>query len=138
MDSKHKQVSVDYFGDIIEVDEGIVDLLQMIWKSGFDTLLSCEDNIDNCIWINFELSDFKRIMKSAYSMKREGGIYDFVQEKSHSIYFHFHDDGCTDETDNWIQGDNLYFDVSLRFNKDLKNEFMVLWKETFSSLLPKS
>ena len=130
-DFKHKQVNVVCFGDNIEVDEGIADLLQMIWKSGFMTFLSCEDNIDNCIWINFPLSDFKSILRIAYKIKPYDGLLDFIDNKTHSVKFQWADDGYVDDTDNWINGDNLEFDVSLRFDKSLKNEFMDLWKKTF-------
>lgn len=66
MTVEHKQIKVDYFGQQIEVDEGIADLLQLIWKNGIYTALSCEDNrshdeegnliddnIDEIIWISF-------------------------------------------------------------------------------------
>jgi hypothetical protein len=59
----HKQVLVDYFDGKIEVNEGISEL---IWKSGITTSLSCEDNVDNCIWICFDLWSFKKLISKAW------------------------------------------------------------------------
>lgn len=137
--TKHKQVSVDYFGADIEVDEGISDLLQMIWKSGFRTEMSCEHNIDNCIWICFELSTFKNIIREAWKYNfssnqkpYSAGLYYFITNKTHSKELIWNDNGFPNNDDSdWIPGDQLYFEVSLRFNKSLKVEFINLWKETF-------
>lgn len=53
MDTEHKQVAVDCFGTTVEVDEGLADLLQEIWKAGIDTELSCQENQPGVAWIEF-------------------------------------------------------------------------------------
>lgn len=38
----HPQVQVDYHGRAIRVDEGIAELLQMVWRAGIKTSYSCQ------------------------------------------------------------------------------------------------
>ena len=53
----HKQIDVEYNDAIITVDEGIVELLTMIWKEGYETFNSCQNNFGN-IWIEFDMYSF--------------------------------------------------------------------------------
>jgi hypothetical protein len=49
----HPQVTVDYLGYPIEVDEGLKELLPLIWSYGIDTLNSCQENKKGIAWIQF-------------------------------------------------------------------------------------
>lgn len=44
MQTEHKQVTVNCFGNQIEVDKGISELLKLIWNCEIRTCLSCENN----------------------------------------------------------------------------------------------
>jgi hypothetical protein len=55
--SIHKQVSVDFFAEKITVDEGLAELLQLIWERGIFTLNSCQENRPGVAWIEFETSE---------------------------------------------------------------------------------
>ena len=57
--TKHRQVKVycPFMKESIEVDEGIAPLLKGLWELRIYTFMSCEDNIDNRVWIEFASSD---------------------------------------------------------------------------------
>lgn len=75
---------------------------------------------------------FKQIMIQSYAKNKVSGVYEFICENAHSINLLTDDGYPNDDDTDWIHGSNLHFEVSLRFNKHLKNEFMTLWKETFT------
>jgi hypothetical protein len=60
----HPQVTVDYLGEPIEVDEGLKELLPLIWRHGNDTVNSCqENNIKGIAWVEFSGTDgFRKIL----------------------------------------------------------------------------
>ncbi len=57
MKHTHKQVKVQmpsrWGGDVIKVDEGMVELLSAIWRHDILTLLSCQENRPGVAWIMF-------------------------------------------------------------------------------------
>jgi hypothetical protein len=42
----HPQVAVDHAGETVSVDEGMVDLLRMLWSQGAATVFSCQGGED--------------------------------------------------------------------------------------------
>ncbi|RDJ35585.1 MAG: hypothetical protein DWQ19_12270 [Crenarchaeota archaeon] len=52
----HKQVEVIYQGHQITIDEGLKELLPLIWKFGIKTELSCQENKPGIAWISFNTS----------------------------------------------------------------------------------
>jgi len=52
---EHVQVQVHnpLMDKTIGVDEGLVELLQLIWKSNIVTYLSCQENQPGVVWIDF-------------------------------------------------------------------------------------
>ena len=54
----HKQVEVEYDNDIVTVDEGIVELLTMVWKEGNETFNSCQNNFGNIYGSNLICTRF--------------------------------------------------------------------------------
>lgn len=53
MSTTHKQVTVIYHGTPIEVDEGMAELLTLLWGRGVNTSLSCQENRKGIAWIMF-------------------------------------------------------------------------------------
>lgn len=52
--SRHRQVTAEYGGTTVEVDEGLADLLAVVWAHGAHTTASCESDRDGLASITFE------------------------------------------------------------------------------------
>jgi hypothetical protein len=51
----HRQVTIDLDGEAVEVDEGLVPLIEALWERGYRTTGSCENQPDmQKGWIAFE------------------------------------------------------------------------------------
>lgn len=128
----HKQIDVEYNDAIITVDEGIVELLTMIWKEGYETFNSCQNNFGN-IWIEFDMYSFHELVQKARDYETDqmtsAHLYDFLQcECDNSVCLN--DDGHPDEDDiYWVPGENMYLSCSVRFPMNLLDEFMKLFRE---------
>lgn len=137
--SKHKQVTVKYLNDFdeIEVDEGMVEILKMIWDQCYDTINSCEDNFGK-IWIQFHyMEDFQVLVQVAHTFsiknKKKPYLIDFLEDHC-DIRINIWDDGYLigeDDNEEYITGKNTLLTPSIRFKKELKDEFIKLWKQTF-------
>ena len=136
----HEQVEVDSPFGAFKVDKGMVETLQMIWGEGYRTYLSCENN-EGKVWICFDHDDFKRLVKHAQSTdhrdfaiagvlgETNGSLYEFLEQSD--IRLSWQDDGHPDESNTyWIAGDDVYFDVSLRFDVKLHATFRKLFKRS--------
>lgn len=53
------------FCKCIEVDEEIASLLQLLWKNGYVTWNSCQNNTNDCIWIQFSQNSFNTLYRNA-------------------------------------------------------------------------
>ena len=49
----HRTATVQVGDWKAEIDEGIVPLIQEIWRAGIETSMSCQENSDGYIWIEF-------------------------------------------------------------------------------------
>jgi hypothetical protein len=52
---KHTQIPFMYYGKEIEVDEGILELLTLMWARGITTIFSCQGDVkfrDQTCWSN--------------------------------------------------------------------------------------
>ncbi len=117
----HKQVPVvDNHGETVKVDEGIVDMLTLIWNHDIDTELSCQENTGGRIWICFPLYAFKQLGRLAVKSKDQSLYLFLLHHCEREIIF---DDENSEEL--------VTFSVSLRFHKSLKQEFMDCWRRTF-------
>lgn len=117
----HKQVAVvNHYGRTVKVDEGMVDILKLFWDRNINTCLSCEDN-NGTIWINFWLHDFKKFARQA-TTAQDKSLFHFLYECDREILFDNDDD--YDEVD---------YSVSLRFDKELKDEFLSCWDRSFGN-----
>lgn len=68
---QHKQVKVKYLGNEIEVDEGLGELLPLIWKLGCNTCNSCQENMPGITWIQFGQSGSLNIFLNAIAQYPE-------------------------------------------------------------------
>jgi hypothetical protein len=50
----HRQVPVPYDGGTVEVDEGMAELLSVVWAHGVRTRASCESDCDGMASVSFE------------------------------------------------------------------------------------
>ncbi len=83
MELKHKQVEVynpKYEGNI-EVDEGMAELLILLWDMDILTTASCQENEPGIMWINMP-SGGASVFMTALSFKRD----DELNTDSHSLY----------------------------------------------------
>jgi len=120
---EHKQAPITYDGEVVfEVDEKLQGLIQFLWDKGLTTFNSCEDNTKGNAWIEFELEDWAAINEIAFlSESRE--FVEFVEEACEVKLLSF-DDGHPDENDEyWIEGENLIWSASVRFPKELLENF---------------
>jgi hypothetical protein len=70
----HEQVQVESPSGVIEVDVGMVEVLQAIWALGVRTAMSCQDN-QGCVWVCFDLVEYLRFLDLA---KRAPPLHRFL------------------------------------------------------------
>ncbi len=83
----HKQVQIEYNGKIIEVDDGISNLLWRIWLEGHNTIGSCEECEPGFALIEFEyahdLMDLLNLIGSRFENENDE-LYQRIMQTSHS------------------------------------------------------
>lgn len=140
---EHKQVEVEIDGYSFTVDEGLEDIIKIFFHWSIETCNSCIDNNDK-IWIEFrEFYDWKIFMQLvlhdmhnniARDNDYEETLWYFIEENANVTL---------------VTGEEIIFDpnnrdtvmgigvvdisVSLRFPKELLNEFKELFFEAFPS-----
>lgn len=100
--TQHRQVKVFCPDEdaTIEVDAGIALLLESLWKLGISTFMSCEDNKDGRVWIDFSSSyDVGDFLQLVYAAAQEATIYPVGIAERISGY-HRNKDGSWDKN-NW-------------------------------------
>jgi hypothetical protein len=120
---EHKQAPITLDGEeIFSVDEKLQGLIQFLWDKGLTTFNSCKDNTNGNAWIEFELEDWMTINEIAFlSESRE--FIEFIEEVCEVKLLTF-DDGHLDENDElYIEGENLIWSASVRFPKELLEDF---------------
>lgn len=76
--SEHKQVTVEHWGDEMQVDEGLAKLLPLIWKLRVGTFNSCQEqeHCNGMAWIQFaSFDDFKRFMNYVAKYPSEDEVF---------------------------------------------------------------
>jgi hypothetical protein len=138
---KHKQVEADYMGYSILVDDKVLPLLRILWDNDIKTYNSCQDN-NGTIWIEFKhISDLQSIIRKAFLKNHiinlgsdkidEWRLYEFFIEMC-DIRMNVDDNGFLDRDNNeWIEGDDINFSTSLRFNKEYLTAFIKSLKKVF-------
>jgi hypothetical protein len=71
---EHKQVAVRYRGETVTVDEGLVRLLDLIWRHGIGTDNSCQENRPGIAWIQFPSADDAKRFLNLVSVYPDSGI----------------------------------------------------------------
>lgn len=114
---EHKQTPILDNGEIVfTVDEKIQSLIQFLWDNDIETFNSCQDNVKGTVWIQYYLDDWMLISECAFRTERQE-LYWFIQEEC-NVELLFTDDGEPDENDeDWIEGENLLWSASVRFDK---------------------
>lgn len=135
----HKTVELmnPTYKDICDIDEGIIDLISVIWRVGYSTYNSCEDN-NGEIWIEFDLEEFKSLCQIAHTFNLDhGDKYEYDTLSNFMINdcdktINILDDGYViEEKNEYLPGRNTWFTASIRFDKSQKDKFIKLWKQTF-------
>jgi hypothetical protein len=109
---EHRQVLVDapFCGPIL-VDAGLASTLAMVWKEGYTTINSCEDNHGQ-IWIEFDQYSFELLVQRAHAEN----------------LCRFLETSCRTEVIWQDDGDTIHFYASMRFDRDLLDTFTKLFK----------
>ncbi len=131
----HEQVRFSVDGDFeICVDRGMEDIIRVLFHWGCHTINSCIDN-NGSVWIEFEsFGDSRRFMKLALRNCNQinGGpdgfqretLWDFIEEYGHfELLFDEEVIDDPDEENTVIRTGQLQEGVSLRFDKDLLEDF---------------
>lgn len=116
-DEKHKQAPITDNDEVaFLVDEKLQSLIQFLFDMGFCTYNSCQDNIKNTCWIQFDLNDWITISEIAFRTGTQA-LYRFIEDEC-DVQLLSSDDGQLDENDEyWIEGDSLMWSASVRFPK---------------------
>lgn len=69
---KHKQVKVRVGKRKADIDEGIVPLIEELWKAGIETTLSCQQNLEGLVWIQFlDADEARKFLKIIARLEKE-------------------------------------------------------------------
>ena len=137
-EAEHPQVDVYYFGEdeIITVDEELVDILEILWDRGIETINSCQDNFDD-IWIQINLDHFKKLLEDIKRDEKEEkekeeeeelDLYEFFQTKCKKELV-IHDDAYDRELDECVALEEIEFYASIRFNKKYRLQFLEMLRD---------
>lgn len=130
--STHTQINVEYQGRQVSVDAGLATTLQMVWKQGYETYLSCEDNFGK-VWIKFDQKSFQALVQRAHDSYKISEVYypnlnEFLEEKC-VRESNWQDDGYANEDNDWVTGDTIFFYMSVRFDCSLLDTFCALFQQ---------
>ena len=134
---EHRQVPITEDGkEIFKVDEKLQSLIQFLNDQELYTYNSCQDNVEDTVWIQYDLGSWIHITTIAYDNKAYE-LLEFIQEIC-LIELTFQDDGRPDKNDEyWLPGENLIWGTSVRFPKELLPEFEQLIRDLFGENSPK-
>lgn len=117
--SHHREVRVQWDGLDAEIDEQIAPLILELWKAGLMTLMSCQDNPEGWVWVQFPLVVFAEAFMDL--MEKESGIspFDLRHRWKYDIYpITLHEALFGDYPEELMPtGPSLRFTVSVRFPK---------------------
>ena len=79
----HRQVEVynPVYDHMTEIDEGIVDLIQLLWNLGLETINSCQENTPGIMWISLPSDAAERFLTVMASRREEE-----LEDPSSSLY----------------------------------------------------
>lgn len=124
----HPQVKLQCFGIETEVDEGLAELLQLIWKLQIATINSCQENQPGIAWIEFQSADdaslflnhvalyppddFKETLYGRITQISEKSWVFNCTPQNYGVKWIFSDDTLTEE---YLGFNDFEFSVSIRF-----------------------
>lgn len=132
-------------GDFSEADAEISYLIKIIEKCGYLTLASCQDD-DGDIYLVFSRDEFEELILYCFEKYDEDvidfkndeideipySLYNFLQHKCRRDFmfpdYHIFHDG----EDLIYDEEKIVFHVTLRFPKELRDEFIELWEDIYS------
>lgn len=81
--TKHNQVKIHnpFRNELMEVDEGMAELLPLLWANDIKTIMSCQENKPGYAWIMFyELEDIRKFL--VLVSKSQTLLFDRMERKS--------------------------------------------------------
>jgi hypothetical protein len=133
---EHKQVPIMEDGEeIFQVDKKLQSLIQFLCDQEIYTYNSCQDNVGDTVWIQYDLESWMYITNVAYNSDNYE-LFQFIEEICQVLLLSS-DDGNMDENDEyWIPGKNLIWSASVRFPKELLSEFEQLIRDLLNGITP--
>jgi len=114
---------------VFTVDEKLQSLIQFLTDYDIMTFNSCQDNIQDTCWIEFNLNDWLQLSEISFQSETKD-LVQFIEDECEVLLLSC-DDGCPDKNDEfWITGDNLIWSASVRFNKKLIPDFEEIIRTT--------
>jgi len=134
----HQQAPI-YVDDelVFTVDEKLQSLIQFLVDNFFITFNSCQDNIQDKCWIEFNLSDWLELSEISFQSDAKS-LVQFIEDECEVLLLSC-DDGCPSKNNEyWITGEKLIWSASVRFHKKLIPEFEKIIRATIedSSIVP--
>jgi hypothetical protein len=125
----HKKVKVfnPVDGEVSEVDEGVCELLTILWEQGIRTYASCE-NVKGKVWVEMDLRDYKRLVTTAKSLNKK--LFDLLGEKVKAV-IDFDDTEIDATVANPVVVDYITWVVDLIFSPKYKDTLVQLLRETY-------
>lgn len=126
MTLEHKQAPIIHEGEaLFEVDEKLQSLIQFFFDNEVTTFNSYQDNVRGTAWIEYELFSWMELVTAAFNDEARE-LHEFIEEHC-EVLLRSCDDGEPDENDEyWIEGDELIWSASVRFNRKLLPKFETL------------
>lgn len=134
----HKQLELNFDNKSYFIDEGIVDIIKLIWNQDYDIYNCCEDYFGN-IYIEFpDIDQFQDLIQKAHEFHLENfdklnseTLNKFLRTEC-SISSRIHDNGYFNLTTNQYQyGMYTFLVMIIAFNKNSKDKFIKLWNDVF-------
>lgn len=129
---EHKQAPIIVDGEVaFSVDEKLQSLIQFLWDKGIFTFNSCQDNVRDTCWIEYDLADWLEMSEISFRSESQS-LYQFIEDECEVLLLST-DDGDMDENDEyWLPGENLIWSASVRFHKKLIPVFEEIIRATLT------
>lgn len=123
MATEHPQMPICAGDEVIfTVDEELQTLIQYLFDRGVVTFNSCQDNVNNTCWIQYDLFDWMTLSDLAFNSSCRD-LYEFIETACDVRLLSFDDGDLDEDNDEWIEGENLIWSASVRFDRDSFPDF---------------
>jgi hypothetical protein len=129
---KHKQAPIIVDGEItFSVDVKLQSLIQFLWDNDIFTFNSCQHNVRDTCWIQYDLGDWLEMSEISFRSESQS-LYQFIEDECEVLLLSS-DDGYMDENDEyWLPGENQMWSASVRFHKKLIPDFEKIIRSTLT------